>query len=250
MTEGGHGEKSDEVQLVVERKISRKELVKEPDEFITVTGRVIVYIREHPNHATAAVTAILALTLAISGYFWYQNRQTATGHRFFEIAVQEYENTIHSGESPSPEKLDHLLSVFDRIAIDFSSTPSGEQALLYAGHVLYQKNDFQGALDRYSRMQSSNLVKKGLGPMVLYHIAHTRLAMKDYDQSLALFSELTKDTNSPYKREAYASVARIYELTNRNKEALQAFRQYLKLFPEAPDAQYVKARIAELSAEG
>jgi outer membrane protein assembly factor BamD (BamD/ComL family) len=235
---------------VVEKRISRKELVKEPDEFISTTGVVITYVREHPNRATAAVAVFLALAVAVAGYFWYQNRQVMTSHMLFEKAVQAYEITVHSGESPDAEKLDRLFSVFDQMANDFPTTPYGEEALLYTGHILYLKKDYQGALDRYSRMRSSNLVKKGLGPMVLYHIANTRLAMKDYDQAVALFSELTKDTNSPYKREAYASVARIYELMNKNKEALQAFRQYLKLFPEAPDAQYVRARIAELSAEG
>ena len=235
---------------MAEKRISRKELVKEPDEFISSTGRVISYIREHPNHATAALAVVLTVAIAISGYIWVQNRQSIRSHKVFEQAVQAYETTVQSGEMPSAEKLDQLFSAFDEIATDYPSSPAGEEALLYTGHVLYWKKDYQGALDRYSRMQSSNLVKKGLGPMVLYHIANTRLAMKDYDQAVVLFYELTKDTNSPYKREAYASVARIYELMNKNKEALQAFRQYLKLFPEAPDAPYVRARIAELSAQG
>jgi hypothetical protein len=36
---------------------------------------------------------------------------------------------------------------------------------------------------------------------------------------------------------------------HKNKEAVQAYRQYLKMFPEAPDAAFVKARIADLTGE-
>jgi regulator of sirC expression with transglutaminase-like and TPR domain len=35
----------------------------------------------------------------------------------------------------------------------------------------------------------------------------------------------------------------------KNKEAVQAYRQYLKMFPEAPDAAYVKGRISEIAKQ-
>ena len=76
------------------------------------------------------------------------------------------------------------------------------------------------------------------------------MALDDYEQAVLIFDQLSKDTNSPYRREAYASIARIYELMNKNKEAVQAYRQYLKIFPEAPDAAFVKSRIADLSKQG
>ena len=84
-------------------------------------------------------------------------------------------------------------------------------------------------------------MKRGLGSLVLDHIAMTQFALKDYDKAVVLFDQLSKDSNSPYRREAYGMVARVYELMGKNKEAVQAYRQYLKTFPEAPDAAFVKA---------
>jgi regulator of sirC expression with transglutaminase-like and TPR domain len=45
-------------------------------------------------------------------------------------------------------------------------------------------------------------------------------------------------------------MAGIYEAMGKTKEAAQTYRQYLKMFPEAPDAPYIKARIADLSSPG
>ena len=112
------------------------------------------------------------------------------------------------------------------------------------------KKDYRGALDRYTRMKTTGLVEKGLGSLVLYHIAMTRQALKEYEGALSLFDQLSKDTNSPYRREAVASIAGIYEAMGKTKEAAQTYRQYLKMFPEAPDAPYIKARIADLSTSG
>jgi len=235
---------------VAEKKISRKELVSEPDEFITYTGRAIEYVRENPGHAVAAVAVVLIIVVAVSGYFWYQKSQSLTSHNAFERAWRQYEAMTAATEPPSAEKLDQLFSAFDQVAKLYPSLPAGEKALLYSGHVLYRKKDYQAALERYNKMQNTSFVKRGLGPMILYHVAETRLALKDYEQAVVMFDQLTKDKDSPYKREAYGSVARIYELMKKDKEALQAYRQYLKLFPEAPDASYVKARIADLSVQG
>jgi len=40
---------------VAEKKISRKELLKEPDEFLTTTTKVIKYTRENPRQVTTGV---------------------------------------------------------------------------------------------------------------------------------------------------------------------------------------------------
>jgi len=234
---------------VVEKKITRKELLKEPDEFMTVTGQVIRYTREHPKVITAGCVIVVIVALAALGINTYFTQRQLKSHELFEAAHREYEASMLSPDSATPERLDGLLARFEAIARDYASTNAGEMARLYTGHLLYRKGDYQGALDRYTKLQSSHLVTGGLGPLVTYHIAMTRLALKDYDQALTLFDQLSKDINSPYRREALASIARIYELTGKNKEAVQAYRQYLKMFPEAPDAVFIKTRIADLSAK-
>lgn len=230
-------------------KKTRKELLKEPDEFISFSSRVIRHARENPkNYAAGAIVAVLVV-LGVLAWFAYRSHQQAASHEAFEKAYQAYEE-IAQQESVNPEKLDGVLAQLDQATKDYGSLPAGEMALLYSGHVLYKKKDYKGALERYSRMQKTNLVKGGLGPLVLYHTAMTRMALKEYDQALVLFDELSKDNNSPYRREAYSSVAKLYELMGKNKEAVQAYRQYLKMFPEAPDAPFVKTRIMDLSAKG
>jgi tetratricopeptide (TPR) repeat protein len=235
---------------VVEKKITRKELLKEPDEFMTTTGRVIQYAQKNPKVVTLVCAIAVMAAIVSFGVNTYLNQRQLKSHELFEAAHREYEAMTVSPEIVTPEKLDKLLAQFESAAKDYPSLPAGEMALLYSGHILYRKGDFQAALDRYTKMQSTNLVKSGLGPLAMYHIAMTRLALKEYDQALTLFDQLSKDINSPYRREAHASIARIYEMMGKNKEAVQAYRQYLKMFPEAPDAVFIKARIADLSAKG
>lgn len=235
---------------MAEKRVSRKELLKEPDEFLTASARAILYVRENPRKIMGLVLLIVACTAAGLGYNAYRTYSAVNSHELFLQAVRDYGETMEGEASPSEQKLDSLLAQFDYLVSQYGSLPAGEMAQLYAGHVLFKKKDYRGALDRYLKMETTSLANQGMREVFWYHIAETRMALKDYEQAMALLDKLSKDTESPYQREAYASIARIYELTDRRKEAVQAYRQYLKMFPEAPDAAFVKARIAELSVQG
>jgi predicted negative regulator of RcsB-dependent stress response len=232
---------------LAEKKVTRKDLLKEPDEFITTSGKIIRFVREQPK-LVAGVALLLGLSLLIGlGIFNYQKYRLNKSNELFLQAHREYENS--SAMSASPELWDQVLKRFESIAKDYGSLPPGEMALLYSGHVLYKKGDFKGALEKYDQMQSAKIVREGLAPLIMYHIAMTKFALKDYESALTMLDQLSKDLNSPYRREAFASIARIYESIGKNMEAVQAYKQYLKMFPEAPDAVFIKTRISELSAK-
>lgn len=234
---------------MAEKKISRKELLKEPDEFLTTSAQVIKFVRENTRIVAIGLVVALVCVVAVGGYYAYQKQQDFKAHELFIKAENRYEAAVRSPEPVGPEVWDQLFAQFDLMAKTYGSMPAGEMALLYSGHVLYQKKDYKAALERYTRMQGTNLAKTGLEPLILYHVATTRFALHDYEEAKKLFEGLAKDTNSPYRREASSSIARIYESMNKRKEAVQAYKQYLKMFPEAPDAPFVKARIADLSGE-
>jgi len=235
---------------VVEKRVTRKELLKEPDEFISFSGKVLQYTRQNPRTVGIYCAVVIVAACVAAGLYAYRLHRVSQSHELFDKAYRSYQSVSLSQETLPAETWDQLFKVFDEIATQYPSLPAGEKALLYSGHILYRKQDYQGALDRYTKMKSTSLVEKGLGSLVMYHVAMTRQALKDYEGALSLFDQLSKDTNSPYRREAVASIAGIYETMGKNKEAAQTYRQYLKMFPEAPDAPYIKARIADLSTSG
>jgi predicted negative regulator of RcsB-dependent stress response len=235
---------------VAEKKLSRKELLREPDEFITFSGKMLQYGREHTRVVAILVIILVICVIGAAGVYTYQKQRKDQSHEMFEQAYRNYRAVTLSSNPPSKEQLEQVFKQFDGIAKEYGSLLSGEMALLYSGHVLYKMKDFKGALERYEKMKSTHVAQSGLSSMLKYHIAMTYFALKDYEQAKSLFEQLSQNTDSPYLREAYASIAAIYEATDKKKEAVQAYRQYLKMFPQAPDAAYVRARIARLTSSG
>ena len=59
-------------------RLTRKQLLKEPDEFITLTGRTIQWSRQNAKALLLCGVALLVAMAAVSGYLYYnQNRETA-----------------------------------------------------------------------------------------------------------------------------------------------------------------------------
>jgi predicted negative regulator of RcsB-dependent stress response len=235
---------------VAEKKPRRKELLKEPDEFITWSARAVAFTRNNPRTIGLTASLIVVVALASLAYYGYQNRRQSAAHEMLESAVRTYEILSVSENSKSSPEQDKVLAELDTISKNYGGLPSGEVAVLYEGHVLFNKGDYEGALKRYNQFQASALARKGLGPLAQYNIAETYMALKDSEKAISVFEQLSRDINSPYRREAYSSIARIYEMLDKKKEATQAYKQYLKIFPEAPDADFVKAKIAQLSIQG
>jgi len=234
---------------LAEKKISRKELLSEPDEFLTLTGKTIQYVRTNPRKAMAVGVLFVVILLVGLGVHYYNNYRENKSHEQLQSAIYSYEALSKLDPATKAAQLDQLQRDFDRVASEYPSLSAGQQAILYSGHTLFRKKDYAAALEKYKRMQSTPLAGQGLSSLILYHIGKTYLAMGQYDQSIVIFDQLAKDSNSPYRREAYGAIARIYEIMNRKKEAVQAYRQYLKIFPEAPDAAFVKSRISDLSPQ-
>ncbi len=233
---------------MAEKKLSRKELLNEPDEFISTTSQVIKYAKDNPNAVISMVVIAVLVMVVGLGYYAYQTRKQASGHEKFQMASRNYEKELASTTKPAKESLDRLFAEFDLISKEYGGFISGDLALLYSGHVMYAAGNFDQALDRYTKSLDTRLAKHGFAPLIQYNVAQTLYSLKNYDKAITLFEQFSRDTTSPYRRESHVSIARIYESIGKNKEAVQAYRQYLKIFPEAPDADFVKARIAQLSA--
>ena len=105
---------------MAEKKLTRKELLKEPDEFLTITGRVIRYTREHPRPVTVGCALVVIVVLAGRSFYYHQKNREVRSHELFDQVSREYEVAVQSPQQPTPQKLDKLLAEFDSLAREYN----------------------------------------------------------------------------------------------------------------------------------
>jgi predicted negative regulator of RcsB-dependent stress response len=58
--------------------VTRKELLKEPDEFMTTTGKILKWIKENPKRSfTVIIVVVLVLGGGLGFYYWRTSREQA-----------------------------------------------------------------------------------------------------------------------------------------------------------------------------
>ena len=96
--------------MAKKRRKTRKELLKEPDEFITFSGKLIAFATEHKTHLTYALGIIAALAVIISGIRFFSIRSENNAAALLDKTLSEY-NSIKT-EKTSEE-------VFSEVSKDF-----------------------------------------------------------------------------------------------------------------------------------
>ncbi len=87
---------------MAEKKISRKELLKEPDEFLTTTAKVIKYTRENPRQVTSGVIIAVVCLAGALGFLGLRKHQEAMSLQLFDQAFRQYHELSIFAGAPGP----------------------------------------------------------------------------------------------------------------------------------------------------
>ena len=130
-------------------KKTRKELLKEPDEFITISGKLIGFIVDHKNQLTYALGIIVALALIFSGYRFFSIRSENKASALLDQGLAKYEK--YKNDKQPVEAYDQVSADFQLIIDKYSSKQSGKIARLTYANICYEAGKYEQAIELYKR---------------------------------------------------------------------------------------------------
>ena len=212
------------------RKITKKELLKKPDEFITFSNRSYNWIRIHLRSVLWVVSGIILLAALYLAYGTYQNYQERLAHEAYFSAY------------PVTDPGQKIKKLEDLVA-DYPRTKGAASARVTLGHLYYQKGEsakaiaaYQGALDRSGFPANIRI-------MIQESLAYAYEQKGDLPQAAKFLSEITLTESTLLKEDAFLALARVYQKMGKTGEAKATYEKFLKSYPKSPYAQVVKDRL-------
>lgn len=215
------------------KKISRKELLKKPDEFITFSTRSLNWVKENPKKVIWVSSGVILLLILYVGYSAYQNRQEKLGH-------EEYFSSL--GITDPDQKLKKL----EQIIKDYPRTKAAYASWVTSGHLYYQKKDFSKAVIAYQSALNKGKFPPAFKKPILGNLAYAYEQKGDFQQAAKTFSEITQGQDDLLKEDSLLNLARIYQKMGKKAEAKTTYQNFLKSFPKSIYANMVKDRLAGL----
>ena len=162
---------------MVEKKISRKELLKTPDEFLTFSEKAYEFIRANSKQFTMGVIIVVTVILfgiGISSYSKYSNRQAMTAYNQAIAAIT-------SNPDPDEDVLRQTAAKLEKFATDHSGSGPGRYALMDLGALYFKLKDYEKAekallafLDKADKDEDRHIKAAALSALANIHETRDR----------------------------------------------------------------------------
>ncbi|NIS63262.1 MAG: tetratricopeptide repeat protein, partial [Proteobacteria bacterium] len=210
------------------RRIPKKKL-KEPDEFISTTARILSWTVE--NLKLLLIGIIICALIVLSVVFWRiraRNRELDALNVFHRASEM-----LMSAEDPSSKGYQEAIDELERIKREYAHTDVVELAQLQLGQGFLNTKQYDKAVESYRKLLDRGPRERLYRLLALQNLGYAYEGQGDYQKALDSFQSLVAKGESFLQPWGYLNVSRCYEKLGKREEALKTYRIFLEKFPDS-----------------
>jgi len=225
-----------------QEKISRKKLLQEPDEFLSGSQKIWLWVHENREKAGMIAGGIVVTVLLMVGVKTYVDRSSGQRSNAVAAAVARY--TKASGGAIPAELRQELATLGDR----YAGSPEGAVARFFQAGAHAAAGETEKARQVYTALAASGQQQGDLALLARQSLAYLDLAGGAFDAALTGFQEVLKTTDRAVARAPIKlEIAAIHEKQGRAAEARRLYQDILAEHPDGSWAATAKDRLRLLA---
>lgn len=224
------------------QKKSRKELLKKPDEFISLTGKLIGLITDYQKQIFYILYAVVAIALVITGYQFFAHRSEMKAFSLLDKARAEYESRQKA--TSAEEAYRSVSEEFQRIIEKYSGNAAGKLARASYANISYNAGDYQKAIELYKPALNDFKDHPLVYNLILSDLGYAYQQLGDDRNAVMYFEKVASDSDSTIRDEALFNLGLSYKRLGDDAKSSQAFQQILSNFPNSMYFDIVKEKLA------
>ena len=231
---------------MAKEKVSRKELLKGQDEFLTVSGRAILYVKEHAMPFKVAGGFLVGAALVYLGvnyYFDYANRK---GQEAYDAAY--YEVLKVKEAKADDEALKKSEELFNKVITDHGLSKARRLASLQIAHLKFLEKKYDEAVKLYQAFLKEVPENTVYQSLALLALAAGYEAQGDFEKAVEALRKILSSTEKSFKEQATFNLARVYALSKQPEKAKETLKEFVEKYKNSPFLSLAKARLNDYSS--
>ncbi|MBR9988052.1 MAG: tetratricopeptide repeat protein [Desulfosarcina sp.] len=221
---------------------TRKQLLKEPDQFITFSGKLIAFGRSNLKIILISTGILFSLLLALVTTrqisHWNENRASER----VEKAVAKYSTAL---QDTNPQTAyDQVKTDFDDIFDQYGSKNAAKIARIIYGDISYHAGDADTAIAMYTHALDNFNQSPAVKNIVLSGLAYAFILKAEYPRSIHFFEMISADNEKTLKSGALFNLAWLYEAAGEKEKGAAMYQQLLNDFPESMYGDLVREKVS------
>ncbi|MFO8163218.1 MAG: tetratricopeptide repeat protein [Thermodesulfobacteriota bacterium] len=228
---------------MAKKKITRKELLKKDDEFISLSNRFFQYVSTHTKqlqYLIISLMIIIAIVVGISLYFKQLNKKALAAYNL------AYSNLVSDSSSDKKEDaINKSIEELDRLIRKYGWTKMSTLAIPQLAYIKFGQGNYDEAISLYQ-----TYLKKTKSTSIYHSMAHFGLAAayeakSEHQSAIKHLKKILDDKNDFLKEEAMFSLGRVYALNSQKKLSEETFKEFANQFRESPLLPLARANITK-----
>ncbi len=219
---------------MAKKRITRKQLLKEPDEFITLTGKIIRFIKKYQTPILGVTCGIFVAILLMIGLKAYFKLSETKAFALLDRSMAEYELSLKSN---GPQKAYHdVQKNFETIIDEYSGRNGGKIAKVVYANICYNAGDFTKAVKLYVKALADFDNDSFIKNSILSSLGHAYEKAGDYKSAAGYFEKVAAVEAASMKDEALFNLGGIYLQIG---DKVQSTGSFKKIMTDHVDSMYI-----------
>ena len=222
------------------QKLTRKKLLKEPDEFITFSGKLLQWLTTYKQQATIAACVVFALLVATAGFQAYLSHAENKASALLAESLAQYQMAM---KDKDPVKAYQAVDKsFTRILDDYSSRRMGKIAGFEFANICFQAGEFDKAISLYKTALGDFSNTPFYGNLILSSLGYAFEGKKDYESAVKYYETLTTSADTSLKDISLYNLASVYEKMGNKEKSKATFARIAAEYPNSIHLEIAKEK--------
>jgi tetratricopeptide (TPR) repeat protein len=230
--------------MAKKKRVTRKQLLKEPDEFFTFSGRVIQFVATNRRPVLGVVIGVLVVALAYAGFRYFTGLSERKAYAMFAQGLSHYSSEILGGKAAISQK--HVSEQFEKVLRKHPSTHAARLSLIVYADISYHNGDYEKAIGLYQEALGAFSGDETVEKLIWNGLAHAYEGKKDYQSAAEHYKKITDSQDNFMKGDAYYNLARMMEALNHSEKALEAYNRVIEAHPDSVGFLIAKDKVSRL----
>ena len=227
---------------MAKKKLTRKELLKGADEFMTLSGKVALYSSQHLRELKLAGIGLAVVVVAYISIWAYMGHTNKMGQEAYNVAYDALVQSLKPEEADE-ENMKKSEALFEAVISDYGMSKAADLALAQVGHAKFTNKQYDDAIVYYQEFSSKASGNEAYETLTLLALAACQEAKGDMEKAVSILAGIVKNLDNPFRENAMLNLERVYRLDKQPEKADEILKNFAKEYANSPFYPMVKARI-------
>jgi predicted negative regulator of RcsB-dependent stress response len=226
---------------MAKKRVTRKELLKGEDEFVSLSSRVALYVSAHLKqiqYLAFSILIIIMMILGISLYLRHLNKKALAAYNRAYRSLM-----LDSSPEATEDNLKRSIEEFDELMRKYGKTKMAILSIPQLAYLKYDQGNYDEAISLYQMYLKREKLDSIYASMAHFGLAAVYEAKGDYESAISHLKKIVDEEHDFLKEEALFCLGRVYALNGQREMSRETFKEFIDQFTESPLLPLAKANL-------